>query len=157
MSKSATIDIFESTLQKTNEWLHDLMTELDWDNRYKAYSVLRGTLQALRDRLPLELAVKFGAQLPMLVRGFYYEGWKPSITPIKVSNKEEFLNFVLSYLKNPALFEEPELHNIEKVVSAVFKVIANHVSEGEVHHLKSALPAAIGNLWPYLPVNINRD
>jgi uncharacterized protein (DUF2267 family) len=33
-------------------------------------------LHALRDRLPPEIAVHLSAQLPMLVRGIYYEGWK---------------------------------------------------------------------------------
>lgn len=147
MSKDS-IDVFETTVQKTYEWLKEIMLEMDWDDRYKAYSALKGTLHALRDRLPLEVAVKFGAQLPMLIRGFYYEGWKPSITPIKVNNREEFLNFVLSYLKHPGLFEEHELRQIERLVSTVFKVISHHISEGEIQHIRSALPFVIAHLWP---------
>jgi len=50
-----------------------------------AYKGLRAVLQTVRVRLPLDLAVHFGAQLPMLVRGLYYEGWEPSKGPIKMS------------------------------------------------------------------------
>jgi uncharacterized protein (DUF2267 family) len=69
-------DVFEGTLQKTQVWLNDLMFELDWEDRpQKAYLALRTVLHALRDRLTVEEAVQLGAQLPMLVRGFYFEGW----------------------------------------------------------------------------------
>jgi uncharacterized protein (DUF2267 family) len=63
-------------MQKTQIWLKDLMSQLDWEDRpHKAYLALRTVLHALRDRLTVEEAVQLGAQLPMLVRGFYYEGW----------------------------------------------------------------------------------
>ena len=69
-------DVFDGTLQKTNVWLNDIMNELDWqEHPYKAYLALRTVLHTLRDRLTIEEAVQLGAQLPMLVRGFYYEGW----------------------------------------------------------------------------------
>jgi uncharacterized protein (DUF2267 family) len=139
------VDVFETTVQKTYEWLHDLMLLLHWEDRHRAYLALRATLQALRDRLPIEIAVKLSAQLPMLIRGFYYEGWKPAITPIKVKNTEEFLVLVSLYCNNANLSQEED---IEKIVRAVFQVVASHVSSGEIHHIKQALPIPIANLWP---------
>ncbi len=44
-----------------------------------------------RDRLPVDLTAHFGAQLPMLVSGLYYEGWDPSKVPIKMA-RQEFLD-----------------------------------------------------------------
>ena len=46
------------------------------DDRHLAYVALRATLHALRDRLGPENAVHLAAQLPMLLRGLYYEGWR---------------------------------------------------------------------------------
>ena len=71
------LEVFDTTLQKTNEWLDEIMDELALQDRHTAYVALRGTLHALRDRLPVQEAVHLGAQLPILVRGFYYEGWRP--------------------------------------------------------------------------------
>ena len=48
---------------------------MDWDDKHRAYRLLRATLHALRDRLTAHEAVQFGAQLPMFIRGFYYDGW----------------------------------------------------------------------------------
>jgi uncharacterized protein (DUF2267 family) len=66
-------DVFEQTLQKTNEWLTRLATELAGDDRQLAYRALRASLHALRDRLIVDEAAHLGAQLPLLVRGIYYE------------------------------------------------------------------------------------
>jgi uncharacterized protein (DUF2267 family) len=138
------LEVFDHTVQKTHEWLNDLMRLLDWNDRHQAYCALRSTLQALRDRLPMEIATKFGAQLPMLVRGFYYEGWRPALTPIKVKTAEEFFEFVTAHAAGAHLSHEDD---IEQIVRAVFQVIASHVSEGEINHLKHALPLPVANLW----------
>ncbi|MCS6927126.1 MAG: DUF2267 domain-containing protein, partial [Candidatus Binatia bacterium] len=89
------LEIFDTTLQKTHIWLNDVMQELGWEEeRHRAYLALRTVLHALRDRLTLEEAVDLGAQLPMLIRGFYYEGWTPHRVPRRERHKEEFLAHV---------------------------------------------------------------
>jgi uncharacterized protein (DUF2267 family) len=51
-------------------------------------------LHVLRDRLPVPEAAHLGAQLPMLVRGFYYDNWKPTATPTKIKTPQEFYDAV---------------------------------------------------------------
>lgn len=67
---------FDHTVQEANIWLKAVAEQLHFEERRHAYSALRATLHALRDRLTPESAVHFGAQLPMVVRGLYYEGWR---------------------------------------------------------------------------------
>jgi hypothetical protein len=45
---TATQSIFGGTIQKTEEWLHELMRELDWDDAQRAYAGLRAVLHTLR-------------------------------------------------------------------------------------------------------------
>jgi uncharacterized protein (DUF2267 family) len=132
---------FDSTLQTTNVWLRDLMEELQWADRHRAYHALRAALHALRDRLTVEQAAALGAQLPMLLRGLFYEGWHPGDKPLK-QHKEEFLLHLAQELRDgpPA--------NAEEVTRAVFGVIARHVASGEVEHIKRSLPADLRTLWP---------
>jgi len=139
---TATLKPFEQTLQKTSAWMDELSSDLGNPDEQRTYRILRAVLMALRDRLPPEEATDLGAQLPMLVRGFYYEGWNPSKTPTKESHREEFLNHVAGLLQEP--IDGPP----EDAARAVFRLLANHITEGEVRHIKSNLPQEVQSLWP---------
>jgi len=132
---------FDRTVQKTQMWLEDLARELGWKDRHRVYRVLRVTLHLLRDRLPLNEAVQFGAQLPMLVRGLYYEGWRPSDTPNKSLGRQEFLTAV-----EEALADERDV-NAERVCRAVFRVLEKHISRGESQDIAGVLPKGLRALW----------
>lgn len=140
MSKP-TVSSFDRTVEKTNLWLTDLMRELDWDDHDRAYHALRAVLHTLRDRLSISEVADLGAQLPMLMRGFYYEGWSPSGKPVADRKKDEFVAHVADAFRGDTGVDP------EQVTRAVLKVISKHVSTGEIDDVKSNLPRAIRELW----------
>src|SRR5262249_12243642 len=129
------LDTFDATVHKSNEWLNELMQVLDWRDKHKAYRALAATVHALRDRLTIAEAAQLGAQLPMLLRGTYYEGWHPSGKPLKERHKEEFLALIARELDGA--------YDPETVARAVFLLLANRVSNGEIADVKHALPAEV--------------
>ena len=140
---NAVLEVFDASLQKTQVWLNDLMVELGWENRpQKACLALRTALHALRDRLTVEEAVHLGAQLPILIRGVYYEGWKLTGKPVKERHKSEFLDHIA------AVFRDDDTVDPEKVMRSVFKVLARHISKGEIDNVKNSLPKSLQDLWP---------
>ncbi|MDX1661838.1 MAG: DUF2267 domain-containing protein [Gemmatimonadota bacterium] len=136
------LDVFESTIHKTNQWLSDLMEELHTEDRKYAYRVLRATLHALRDRLIPDEAVDLGAQLPLLVRGIYYEGWTPNATPTD-DDLEAFYDRL-----GERMSDQPGVPDPERWTRAVFAVMAEHVDGGEIENVREMLPSGFESLWP---------
>ena len=135
------LDVFDTTVHKTNVWLKDLMTELGWQDKHRAYLALRVTLHALRDRLTVEEAAQLGAHLPMLMRGFYYEGWRPAATPRRERHREEFLSHIREQFTDDPV-------DAERVAHAVFMLLFARVSTGEIEEVEHLLPSEIRDLWP---------
>jgi uncharacterized protein (DUF2267 family) len=117
---------FEQAVQTSNTWINQLMEKLEWHDRHRTYKALRVVLHALRDRLPMQEVVDLGAQLPMMIRGLYYEGWKPGASAPKVRKKEEFLLPI-----EEAFRDDPDIFP-EAVAWGVFRLLADHVSRGEI-------------------------
>jgi len=132
------VDVIDTTVQKTNTWLNDLSRELGGLPRKEAYDMLRGFLHVLRDRLAVDEAAQLGAQLPLLVRGIYYEGWDPSKTPLKMDRAEFVDRFARIALKPPA---DPEL-----VLQAAAATLRMHISEGEYEDVIVSMPMSLREL-----------
>jgi uncharacterized protein (DUF2267 family) len=140
------LEVFDTTLHKTHAWLKEIMQALGTEDRHKAYLALRAVLHALRDRLTVEEVAQLGAQLPMLIRGLYYEGWDPTDKPLKERHKEEFLGHIYRAFKTTRA-GEPDV-DPEKVARAVFKVLCKKISEGEIEDILHILPKHLRELWP---------
>ncbi|MCC6907221.1 MAG: DUF2267 domain-containing protein [Phycisphaerales bacterium] len=141
MTATTAHDVFSATVHKSEEWIHELQRDLDCDPQ-QAYAALRGTLHALRDRLPADQAVQLAAQLPMLIRGLFYEGWKPAATPTRIHRQSELCEQVC--VRAGRVFDMP----VEQVIEAVFKLLNRHVSAGEICGVISNLPQELQRCWP---------
>jgi uncharacterized protein (DUF2267 family) len=137
MAMSATgLDVFDKTLQTTNIWLGEIMEVLGPD-RQTAWKVLSVVLHKLRDRLPVNLSAHLGSQLPLLVRGVYYDQFEPAKQPTGCRNLEEFVEEVAEWLTDTRPVDPKE------AVAAVFAVLSRHVPEGQMAKIREALPETI--------------
>lgn len=139
---TTTLDIFGRTIQETQKWLNELQEDLSWSDPHEVYLGFRATLHVLRDRLVPNEAIHLGAQLPMLIRGFYYDGYKPAGKPIKILSREEFLAQIKAQFIN-----EHEIRP-EELARAVFRLLSRKISPGEIKDVRSVLPKEIEELWP---------
>jgi uncharacterized protein (DUF2267 family) len=139
MTRAAALD---TSLQRTHEWLHEIGRELGFDNERAAYAAVRATLHAVRDRLPVELVAHFGAELPMLMRGIFYDGWHPSAARLKAAHEEDFFASM-----GRALLGHDELGDVGAVAGAVLRVIDRRVAPGQIARILDALPAEVRQMW----------
>jgi len=135
------LEVFDKTLQTTNIWLDEIMEEIGPD-RKTAWRVLAVVMHRLRNRLPLGLAVNLGAQLPILVRGIYYDQFQPEQLPGDCDTMEQFCAEVGEWLQDNRPVDP------ETAVKSVFRVLSRHVSEGEIGNVVQALPEGIRKAWP---------
>lgn len=138
------LTVFDETIHLTNAWLNDLMAELGWDDRHRAYLGLRLTLQGLRDCLTVDEAAQLAAQLPMLVRGIYYEGWHPAHKPVTERDRDTFVRRV-----QEGFHQMPTDEPIDgaEMVHAVFTLLSRRLSDGG-RGARQRLPKSLRALWP---------
>jgi uncharacterized protein (DUF2267 family) len=128
------LDVIDRTVAKTYEWLHQVAERDNFDDVQRAYHVLRAVLHALRDRVEPNVAAHVAAQLPLLVRGIFYEGWDPAKTPMRMSLTE----FLARVEKEAGLKGTSEA---EEAARAVMTVCWTELGEGTMGHLISVLPS----------------
>jgi uncharacterized protein (DUF2267 family) len=132
--------MFEQTVQKSVDWVDEVARCLRVD-RERGYRALRAVLRVLRDRLPPVAAAHFAAQLPMLLRGAYFEGWKPSARPLRIHDPDELFAFVREEM-GPCRGLADDVY-ADDALGAVLRVLARHVSPGELGHVLDRLPSAV--------------
>jgi uncharacterized protein (DUF2267 family) len=133
----------ERYVDAANVWIDELveLLELEPSERRRAVHALRAGLHAIRDRLPAVEVVQLAAQLPLVIRGLYYERWRLANDPGAIRTREAMVGRVAAEL-------EPDLHlDPVDVLRAVIHLLVEHVSPGEILDIVSTLPRPIAGLW----------
>lgn len=136
------LESIDHTVQLTHIWINDLDTRLGWNNKPRSYRLLKATLHAVRDWLPVNEAVDLGAQLPELLRGAYYEGWRPAATPVRKRSLGDFTAAVTTH------FKADPIPNAAQAVMEVCRLLNARISQGEIEDVRRAMPEDIRNFWP---------
>ena len=132
----------DHAVQQAHIWINDVEKRMGWNNKARAYRLLKTVLHALRDHLPVNEAVDLGAQLPMLIRGVYYDQWRPATTPVKDRHLESFLATI------DKAFRDDPLDDTAEAAAAVFSLLSDRISAGEIADVRQELPAQLRLLWP---------
>jgi uncharacterized protein (DUF2267 family) len=136
------IRAIQKTYDKVNDCISRLMASHQFQNENKAFVILRASLKALRDRLTTEEALHLGAQLPALLRGFYFEGWNLNQQQAKIRTKEEFINDVRFHLNGH------EDIDLDVATPLALKIILDMIDQGEAIEVLHQLPREIQELCP---------
>ncbi|MFT6076011.1 MAG: hypothetical protein ACJAZ1_002943 [Yoonia sp.] len=136
------LEVIDHSIHLTHEWINELSERLDWSSKRSTLRLLRITLHHIRDHLLVDELAQMSAQLPLLIRGFFFEGWVPKRTPIKERNAQDFITFITEQMG------EAEEYRGRDDIKCVFDLLNNRLSRGEVEDVRATLPAPIRELWP---------
>jgi uncharacterized protein (DUF2267 family) len=133
-------DSLDRSVAKTREWIVETATELGTDDQRAAYRALKAVLHAVRDRIAVNECAQLAAQLPLVLRGAYYEDWVPSRVPETYRDREEFLRRIIRDAKLAGQTEA------SYAAAAVVTVVSRHVSPGELEDVMRGLPTDVREL-----------
>jgi uncharacterized protein (DUF2267 family) len=141
--KGTRIHVFDSHVDAANRWMKQLMESLALgdDEQQRALHALRAGLHAIRDRLPAHEVLDLSAQLPVVIRGIFFEGWTLSNDPTRIRDRGAMIARVAAELA-----PDSRLVAVD-VLAAVIHLLVEHVSHGEIEHLLATLPKPIATLW----------
>jgi uncharacterized protein (DUF2267 family) len=128
----------DHSIDKTNAWLAEIAAEFGTEDRQFAYRITRAWLHALRDRLPVQVAANFAAQLPELLRGVFYGGWSPSRVPVKFGPHE----YVLRFARDAGIRDT----DVAQAARLVTRAVRRHVSAGALDEALDVLPPDLSQL-----------
>lgn len=135
--------VFDSHLETANQWLDQISENLELPpgERSRALHALRAGLHGIRDRLTAAEVVDLGAQLPALIRGIYYEGWKLTNDPTRIRDRAAMIERIAHELA-----PDPRLDPVD-VLRATIHLLVEHVTPGEILDIVATLPRSIASLW----------
>jgi uncharacterized protein (DUF2267 family) len=136
------LEVIDHTVHLTHEWINELADRLDWTSARDVLRLMRSTLHAIRDHLRVDETAQFSAQLPLLIRGMYFEGWVPKTTPIKERHLEDFVSRIEVSVSDVIEYRGP------KDIQGVMKMLNARISRGEVEDIRANLPTEIRDFWP---------
>jgi uncharacterized protein (DUF2267 family) len=134
-----TIIALNRSMQVTMEWLHEIRNELKWDDDERVYDATKAVLHAVRDRLPLEDMMKFSAQLPLIMKGMYFDQYDPTDKPLKLRTRAAFLDHVRENF--PGSNVDPE-----EAVRGVMRGIAKRSGPRTLEKISMSMPEDIRDL-----------
>ena len=137
------LPVFDRTLEKTHQFINDVASQISVEDKHLVFMGINAVLHSLRDRIPLEEAAQLGSQFPVMLAGFYYQGWKPAATPTKERSVSAFVEKVE---ENLPIDDYPV--ETKKLISGVFAVLSEWVTEGEVIDVANMLPKDVQEFWP---------
>jgi uncharacterized protein (DUF2267 family) len=135
------LEVFDKTLHTTNQWLDEICAEIGPD-RHLAWHVLGAVLRSIRDELLIGQSAHLAAQLPLLVRGAYFDQYRPAAQPLADRSQEDFTARIRQELSGSRPVR-PDL-----AATAVMRTLNRHITEGQIKKARDALPKGIRALWP---------
>ncbi|MDQ4140100.1 MAG: DUF2267 domain-containing protein [Bacteroidota bacterium] len=130
---------FENYQTEANVWLKKVAERAGIPDRDRAGRIFRAVLHALRDRLPTDEAAHLGAQLPIIWKGVYFDGYKPHRVPERIRNEQEWLQFICS--KDPIANSSdfPSLDDAKLAFEGVMQALRELISPGQYEQVEKAL------------------
>ncbi|MFC4907096.1 DUF2267 domain-containing protein [Actinomadura gamaensis] len=125
-------------VEVTRQWITVVAAAFGTTDREFAHRALRGWLRTVRDRLPAEVAAHFAAELPALLRGVFYDGWRPG----RVPRKDDLDAFTEHFAADAGIGRA----DVPRTAALVTEALAARLPSGALTHVLDDLPRDLRRL-----------
>ena len=139
---SGQIHVFERTTHEAHDWVNDLAGRIGWSGERDVLRLLRAVLCRIRDHLQINEMAQLSAQLPIMLRGMFYEGWQPKNMQLRERKAEDLIAAIEARVGDVL-----DYRGAEDIV-AVFALLNARISRGEIADVRANLPAELKEMWP---------
>jgi uncharacterized protein (DUF2267 family) len=109
-----------------------------------AYRVTQAVIQSIRNHIPVEESMEMIAQLPMILKAMYVNGWRINKERKRYHSKEELLQAVC---KEADRAEHQDFrNNCKEAVQAVLRTIKMYVDAEELVDVRGQMPDEVAEL-----------
>lgn len=136
------LEVLDRTWHKTHEWVNELKGRLDWSSDKDALRLLRATLHQVRDRVHVNETAQLSAQLPIMIRGMFFEGWQPHLVPLPGRHAGDFITAIEHHVGDIMEFRG------QQDIVTVLRLLNARISRGQISDIRGNLPEDIRALWP---------
>ncbi|AYB32971.1 DUF2267 domain-containing protein [Chryseolinea soli] len=138
---------FEQYCQDARDFVNEIAVELgEPANKGQAERIMTSVLHTVREVLSPEESLHFIAQLPMMMKGIYVDGWRLE-TQNRIRSMNEFIECLILQSPRTALNDFGNGEKAETNARAVLRVLSRHVATGEVKDIVSQFPVELADLW----------
>ncbi len=106
----------------------------------KGGRILRAVLHAFRNRISIAESLQLIAQLPMLIKAIYVDGWRLKNEARELRHLGDFIEAVREEGGPATLSDFVTDYEVEQAIHAVFRALKRQVSEGEIRDILATLP-----------------
>jgi uncharacterized protein (DUF2267 family) len=138
---------FKKYVQDAEDFISEVALELgDPDDKVRAGRVLRSVLHTFRDRVTPVESLQLISQFPMFIKALYVDGWKISHEDRSLRHLGDFIEALRTADGPGNVYDFYTDYEAKEAIQAVFRVLKNHVTYGEIHDIIAILPAELKSL-----------
>lgn len=139
-------NIFDKYCQDGQRFIRDMAMQLGRPGELDhAFRVTKAVFHTLRRRITPQESMHIVAQLPMLLKGLYVDGWEISQAQTESRTLDEFLADLRANDHVAADFADEKL--AKEKIRRTFNAIRPFIEEGEIVHIMNELPAEIAEVF----------
>ena len=138
---------FVKYIEKGESFIGEVAIEIgDPDDKVRAARILRAVLHTFRNCVTPVESLQLISQLPMLIKAIYVDGWKIGHQGRQLRHLPDFIEAVREAEGIDKSYDFVTDYEAKEAIEAVFRVLKNHVSQGEIADLLAVLPPELKSL-----------